>query len=101
VLKVFQDFPKEYLLNMLAPAAKNRSRTATAPAFGVPFEDKIRSRAYQLYEERGREDGHAMEDWLRAKAEITSNKARIHVAYGLKERFPLASARASTTRFEW
>jgi hypothetical protein len=78
-LKVLQDFPKEHLLNMPAPAARNRSRTATAPAISIPSEDKIRSRAYQLYEERGREDGHAMEDWLRAEEEIHS-KARIHAA---------------------
>jgi len=30
-------------------------------------EARIRRRAYDLYEERGREDGYAMEDWLRAK----------------------------------
>jgi hypothetical protein len=34
-------------------------------------EEEIRCRAYELYEERGREDGHDMEDWLRAEAEIT------------------------------
>jgi DUF2934 family protein len=66
--------------NMSAPTPQNRSRTATAPAFSVPAEEKIRTRAYQLYEERGRQDGHAMEDWLQAEAEITSVKGRIHVA---------------------
>jgi hypothetical protein len=34
-------------------------------------EEQIRCRAYQLYEQRSREDGHDLEDWLRAKAEIT------------------------------
>jgi Protein of unknown function (DUF2934) len=33
-------------------------------------EEKIRRRAYELYEERGREEGHAEEDWLRAEAEV-------------------------------
>ena len=37
---------------------------------------QIRLRAYELYEERGREDGHALEDWLRAEEEITQKKAR-------------------------
>jgi hypothetical protein len=37
-------------------------------------EDEIRRRAYELYEARGGEDGHELEDWLQAKAEI-SNKA--------------------------
>jgi hypothetical protein len=33
--------------------------------------EQIRCRAYELYQERGREDGHDMEDWLRAEQEIT------------------------------
>jgi Protein of unknown function (DUF2934) len=28
-------------------------------------------RAYELYEERGKRDGHALEDWLQAKTELT------------------------------
>ena len=32
-------------------------------------EARIRRRAYELYEQRGREDGHDMEDWLCAKEE--------------------------------
>ena len=35
------------------------------------FEDETRRLAYQLYEERGREDGHDVDDWLRAEAELT------------------------------
>lgn len=27
-------------------------------------------KAYELYEQRGREDGHALEDWLKAEAII-------------------------------
>jgi hypothetical protein len=34
--------------------------------------DAIRMRAYELYEERGREDGHELDDWLRAKDEVLS-----------------------------
>ncbi|MGH8246805.1 MAG: DUF2934 domain-containing protein [Gammaproteobacteria bacterium] len=38
--------------------------------------EEIRRRAYQYYEERGREEGRAEEDWLRAEAEVVSrNKA--------------------------
>lgn len=37
-------------------------------------EEQIRSRAYQLYEERGRLDGYDVEDWLRAEAEILTHK---------------------------
>ena len=40
------------------------------------LEDQIRRRAYELYEERGREDGHELEDWLRAEEEIQEMQAR-------------------------
>jgi hypothetical protein len=40
------------------------------------LEDQIRARAYELYEERGKEDGNHVEDWLRAEAELTSSKLR-------------------------
>ena len=32
----------------------------------------IQTRAYELYEQRGREDGHELEDWLQAEAEINA-----------------------------
>ena len=35
-----------------------------------PAEHIIRQRAYELYEKRGREDGHAEEDWLHTEAEV-------------------------------
>lgn len=35
-----------------------------------PAEHIIRQRAYELYEKRGREDGHAEEDLLHAEAEV-------------------------------
>jgi len=38
--------------------------------------EQIRCRAYKLYEERGRRDGHQLEDWLRAEAEIIGRRAR-------------------------
>lgn len=43
-------------------------------------EDQIRARAYELYEERGKEDGHDLDDWLRAEAELMSGKHRSAVA---------------------
>ena len=30
----------------------------------------IRERAYQLFEERGRQSGHELDDWLQAEQEI-------------------------------
>lgn len=37
----------------------------------VGLEERIRLRAYELYELRGREDGYALDDWLQAQAEIS------------------------------
>ena len=38
--------------------------------------EKIRQRAYELYEARGREDGRAIDDWLQAEAEIEAARGR-------------------------
>ncbi len=38
------------------------------------LEEQIRLRAYALYEARGREDGHELDDWLQAEAEILGSK---------------------------
>lgn len=37
-------------------------------------EEYIRMRAYQLYEQRGRQDGHDLEDWYEAESEIFGRK---------------------------
>jgi hypothetical protein len=36
------------------------------------LEERIRLRAHEFYEARGREDGHELEDWLRAEEELTA-----------------------------
>jgi Protein of unknown function (DUF2934) len=40
------------------------------------LEEQIRCRAYELYEARGREDGHDTEDWFRAESEMTSRGSK-------------------------
>lgn len=35
------------------------------------LEDRVRVRAYELYEQRGKAPGHAVDDWLQAEAELT------------------------------
>jgi DUF2934 family protein len=54
------------------PTKKPPSKSVTEAA---QFEDQIRERAYELYELRGREDGHDLEDWLRAEEELATGKA--------------------------
>jgi hypothetical protein len=39
-------------------------------------EENVRSRAYELFEVRGRIDGHAEEDWLQAEAEVAGSNER-------------------------
>ena len=34
------------------------------------FHARISERAYALYEKHGREDGHALEDWLEAERQV-------------------------------
>src|SRR5260370_41735175 len=36
-------------------------------------ERKVRSRAKQLYETRGQEDGQALQDWFQAESEVLGN----------------------------
>jgi hypothetical protein len=36
----------------------------------LDFQEKIRARAYELFEQRGYEPGHELDDWLQAKAEV-------------------------------
>lgn len=37
-------------------------------------EDEIRRRAFELFEERGGQEGQELEDWLRAESEIQNTK---------------------------
>jgi hypothetical protein len=39
------------------------------------LQEQIRRRAYELYEQRGRDDGHELDDWLQAEAELTQSRA--------------------------
>lgn len=43
----------------------------------VHSEEEIRLRAYELYEQRGRRDGFAEEDWLDAEKEILARYGKI------------------------
>lgn len=42
---------------------------------GFDAKERIRLRAYELYEQRGETDGHALDDWLQAEAELRERKA--------------------------
>ena len=48
----------------------NAARVPSNPAQAQSMEEKIRLRAYLLFEKRGGEHGHDLEDWLQAEAEV-------------------------------
>jgi len=61
-----------------APAMTTTIR-ATNPATESTsdLQEQTRRRAYELYEQRGRAEGHEIDDWLQAESEliqVTSNK---------------------------
>ena len=43
----------------------------------MPNQDAIERRAYELYEQRGREDGHDWDDWLQAERELATPEAAV------------------------
>jgi hypothetical protein len=44
------------------------------------LQEQIRRRAYELYEQRGRDDGHETDDWLQAESDVTQQKTRLVAA---------------------
>jgi Protein of unknown function (DUF2934) len=45
------------------------------PTIPIPIEQQIQQRAYELYERRGRTDGHDLDDWLQSECEIKRTNA--------------------------
>jgi len=50
------------------------------PTVLIPIEQQTQQRAYELYEQRGRTDGHDLDDWLQAEYEIKSTQANAAAA---------------------
>ncbi len=50
--------------------SKTRQSRSTNAAESSGIENRIRDRAYQLYEQRGKVDGFALDDWSQAEAEV-------------------------------
>ncbi len=62
---------------------KTKQLRQNIPAKHLPkgvLEESIRRRAYEIYEARNREDGHDLDHWLEAEAEVSSERARRTVA---------------------
>ena len=65
----------------------NRARAQTTlapksdePTVMIPIEQQIQRRAYELYEQRGRREGHDLDDWLQAEYEIKGTQANAAAA---------------------
>ena len=54
----------------MIPKSKTRQPRLIKTAESSDIENRIRDRAYQLYEQRGSLDGFALDDWLQAEAEV-------------------------------
>jgi len=55
------------------PPSKAKARSpkpGPPPAQPAPTEDEVRVLAYQLFQARGGEAGHELEDWLQAEREL-------------------------------
>lgn len=53
-----------------------KQSTHDDPAANENIRTRIEERAYCLYEQRNREDGHALEDWLQAEREILNEESK-------------------------
>jgi Protein of unknown function (DUF2934) len=51
-----------------------RSELASGNTDVRTLEERVRLRAYELFEARGREHGRDLDDWLQAEAEIIGSK---------------------------
>jgi hypothetical protein len=66
---------KQPIAKTLGSSQSSPSHLAMMPDT-VPSQDMIRARAYELYENRGRETGQDEQDWLRAEQEILKPEGR-------------------------
>jgi Protein of unknown function (DUF2934) len=59
----------------------------------VDLQEQISRRAYELYERRGREHGHEVEDWLQAEAELAEERNKwLAAETAKKDRKPRTTA---------
>lgn len=55
--------------------ASEYPQEATTDAAGLAARDAVALRAYELFEQRGREPGRDVDDWLRAEREIRDTRS--------------------------
>ena len=60
-------------------------------------ERKVRSRAQQLYDERGQTEGNALQDWVQAESEVLGNSILAPLYHRLKAESQDAPETAGTS----
>jgi hypothetical protein len=73
VSKLNSKIQKEPKLNKV-PAAKTSPASKSAAPEVCVTHDKIRDRAFQIYESRGRQHGLDAQDWFRAELQIAERQ---------------------------
>ena len=58
--------------NVVAILNPEASLALEYPAGFLKLHERIRPRAYEFYEKRGRGQGHDLDDWLKAEGELSS-----------------------------
>jgi len=64
---------KQPKLNNVHAAKTSPASKSATPKISVT-RDRIRDRAFQIYESRGSEPGHATQDWLGAEIELAERQ---------------------------
>jgi hypothetical protein len=60
-------------MNPQMPTLPAETRATESP---VDIQEQVRRRAFDLYEQRGREDGHDLDDWLQAESELVQKRTK-------------------------
>jgi len=60
-------------MNPQMPILPTETRATESP---VDIQEQVRRRAFDLYEQRGRKDGHDLDDWLQAESELVQNRTK-------------------------
>jgi len=76
-------------MNPLVPTSPSETQAAKSP---VDLEEQVRRRAFELNEQRGRENGHDLEDWLQAESEFVQQRTKSSIRVGGKSAIPKRSS---------
>jgi hypothetical protein len=64
---------------------KPRAAKVTSEESVIDFEERIRCRAYDIYERRGGQDGHDIEDWLQAEVDLAQEQTMVAARIAVKK----------------